>query len=115
MSESAAAKDIIQEAASRADDLLRAAADKASAHLLAHAEDRLEATAERAATKAIEGLFERLGVDTRDPFAMQKDFAHLRAWRESTEQVKRKGLLTLAGVIVTGAVGVAYAFFTHKF
>lgn len=109
------AKDVIEEAASRADNLLRAAADKASAHLLAHAEDRLEATAERAANKAIDSLFERIGVDTRDPFAMQKDFAHLRAWRESTEQIKRKGILTMAGVLVTGGLAILYGFFTHRF
>jgi hypothetical protein len=109
------AQDTLAAAASRADDLLRAAAEKASAHLLEHAEDRLEATAERAATKAIDNLFERLGVDTRDPFAMQKDFAHLRAWRESTEQIKRKGFLTMTGVLVTGGLAILYGYFTHKF
>lgn len=110
-----AARETLAAAASRVDDLLRAAADKANTHLMQHAEDRMEATAERAATKAIDSLFERLGVDTRDPFAMQKDFAHLRAWRESTEQVKRKGILAMTGVLVTGTLAILYAFFTHKF
>jgi hypothetical protein len=49
-----------------------------------------------------------LGVDAENPLEMQKDFAHVRAWRESTEEIKRKGLLTLVGILVTGLAGLVW-------
>src|SRR3990167_542769 len=96
------AKDALQLAASRAEDIVCVAAAKAEAILAAHAEDRTEAIAERAACKAIDGFFIRLGVDTRDPIAMQKDFATLRSFRESVELVKKRGLITAVTIVVTG-------------
>lgn len=53
-------------------------------------------------------MFTGLGVDTSDSEAvinMQADFAHLRAWRESTDAVKRYGLKTAVTIIVTGTLG----------
>lgn len=55
-----------------------------------------------------------LGLDVSDPEAvieMQKDFAHLRAWRGSVEEVKRKGFMAAAAVIATGIVGLLWASF----
>lgn len=109
------AKDILQSAASRAEDVVQVAAEKAAAILALHAEERTEEIASRAATKAIDGFFLRLGVDTTNPLEMQKDFAHLRAWRESTDLVKRKGLTAAVTVIVTGSLAMFYAVFSHKF
>jgi len=79
-----------------------------------HIEARIEDTAERAATKALDGFFLRMGVDTKDPISMQKDFAMLRAWRESSEMIKKRGLAVAVTVIVTGALGMIYAALTHK-
>lgn len=45
-----------------------------------------------------------LGVDADDPTEVQKDWAFLRNWRESTEAVKRQGLIA---VVVTALVGLA--------
>ncbi len=39
---------------------------------------------------------------------MQRDFSHVRAWRESTEAIKRKGFLAIVGVIVTGIAGALW-------
>ena len=108
------AKDALQLAASRAEDIVCVAAAKAEAILAAHAEDRTEAIAERAACKAIDGFFIRLGVDTRDPIAMQKDFATLRSFRESVELVKKRGLITAVTIVVTGVAAVLWAALTNK-
>lgn len=110
-----AAQDVLQLAAERAEEVVRLAAEKAERILLLHSEEKTEAIANRAATKAIDGFFMRLGVDTQDPIAMQKDFAHLRSWRESTDLVKRKGLTVAVTILVTGGLAMIYTAFGHKF
>lgn len=60
------------------------------------------------ATAAVHKTLLTIGVDVSNPesiLAVQADFQHLRAWRESTEAVKRKALLTAVGIIITGAIG----------
>lgn len=47
-----------------------------------------------------------IGVQHSEPLEMQKDFQHLRDWRESTEGVKRKGMMTLVAIFVTSAVAI---------
>ena len=47
-----------------------------------------------------------IGIRHDDPIEMQKDFQHLRDWRKSTEEVKRKGMLTMVGVFITSMVAV---------
>jgi hypothetical protein len=74
----------------------------------------VERVAERAAELAISGFFLKLGVDTSDPLAMQKDFAYLRSWRESIDLVKRRGIISAVTILVTGAMGVLYALVTHR-
>ncbi len=44
-----------------------------------------------------------LGVDAQNPIEMQKDFLHLREWRKTNADLKSKGLLTLVGLVLTGA------------
>jgi hypothetical protein len=78
-------------------------------------EQMIEDIASRAADKALERLFTTLGVDIDDPLEMQKDFAHLRAWRESLELVKRRSIISAVTVIVTGLAGFLYAILSHKF
>lgn len=50
-----------------------------------------------------------LGVDVEEPLEVQKDFQHLRAWRESADTVKRQGLVTAIGVLVMGGLGLIWA------
>ena len=57
-----------------------------------------------------------MGVDAQDPHSlieMQKDFAHIRIWRESTETIKNHGLIAAVTFIVTGAFGYL-VFLFHK-
>lgn len=70
--------------------------------------DDVNKVAEEAAERAIGKMFLALGVDVSDPKAVikfQDDLRFLDRWRESTEAVKRKALLTAVGVMVAGAIG----------
>ena len=70
--------------------------------------DDVNKTAEEAADRAIGKLFLTLGVDLSDPkavIAFQDDLRFLSRWRDSTQAVKRKALLTAVGVVVSGVVG----------
>ena len=58
---------------------------------------------------------QHLGVDTSDPIAMQRDFAHVRGWRESTEIIKRKGLMTVVSVLIAGALGMLWMWGQDEF
>lgn len=109
------ARAVLETAADTAEEVVQLAAERAAFILAQHAEEKTESIAERAATKAIDGFFLRLGVDTKDPIAMQKDFAHLRAWRESVDLVKRRGIVAATTVIVTGGLAMLYAGFSHRF
>lgn len=69
----------------------------------------MEVIAHKAAEKAIDGWFERMGIDTNDPRAMQKDLAYLRARRELEERISGRVvaiLVTSFVVSVLGAVGL---------
>lgn len=80
------------------------------------AKAEVEEAAERAAQKvalshedmssmvaeAVRQTLLQMGIDTSDPIAMQRDFQHLRQWRESGEDLKRKGTMALLGIFLSG-------------
>jgi hypothetical protein len=66
----------------------------------------VERIAEAAADRAVGLLFEKLGIRHSDPYEMQKDFAHLREWRITCEQVRGKSMLTIMSVTITGIVAL---------
>lgn len=78
----------------------------------------MEQIAEEAAEKAIHKFFISLGIDASDPkaiIALQDDFRHVRAWRESTEAAKQHALKTIIGVLLTGALGwIGLMFWRHQ-
>ena len=68
----------------------------------------IDAIASAAAEKAVKSTLLSLGINAYDAKSIEEaqlDFKHLRAWRESTEAVKRKALLTAVTFLVTGALG----------
>ena len=78
------------------------------------AED-IKQVAVEAARAAVSELFLTMGVDTSDSKSLldlQRDFAHVRAWREASETVKNAGLKAAVGVLVTGFLGAVYWFIT---
>lgn len=85
----------------------------------------IEKTAEAAATNAVMQTLTTLGFDTARPLEVQRDMAslheiriaynspafqqdmlHLRKWRLTMEQVRRKSILGAAGMIGLGIVAV---------
>lgn len=68
----------------------------------------MEDISKDAATKAVEEVLTRLGIDHADPIAVQKDLAHLREWREAMEAMKNKTLLTIVGVAVAGIIAILW-------
>ena len=83
--------------------------------------------AEDAAEKAVRDVLTQLGIDPHNPLSSQQDFAalrevralvgnpefqadlmHLRKWRLSVESVQSKGLLTVVGIIVSGATAALW-------
>jgi hypothetical protein len=70
--------------------------------------EEIDSIATTAAERAVKSTLLSLGINIETPAEIveaQLDFRHLRAWRESTEAVKRKALLTAVTVLVTGALG----------
>ena len=67
--------------------------------------DELTEIMEMAVRKAMAAL----GVDTEEPFGMQRDFAFLRATREASDAVKRTSILAIFGAVVVGIAGLVWA------
>lgn len=68
-------------------------------------------TAEEARTvirETVRETFLMLGVKIDDPIEVQKDFQHLRDWRQTTESIKSKGMLTMTGVLLSGLLAAAW-------
>ena len=49
-----------------------------------------------------------IGVDPSNPIEMQKDFQHLREWRESMKTIKNRSMLTIVGVVTTGIIAALW-------
>ncbi len=58
--------------------------------------------------EAVEKTLQRLGIDVSDPLAMQRDMALVRSWRESTEALRHKGLMTMLGILIMGTAGALW-------
>lgn len=54
---------------------------------------------------AVHETLATMGVDASDPFEVQADFAFLREVRETSEAVKRKGILLVFGTLVAALLG----------
>lgn len=64
--------------------------------------------------EAVQEAFTKLGIQHDDPLEMQRDFQHLRNWRQSVESVQRKGLMTVLGILLAGMAGALWLGFTTK-
>lgn len=73
--------------------------------------EEVKQIAAEAAEQAVAKMLLALGVDTTNPSAileMQKDFAHVRIWRQSVETVRTRGLIAATGIVVTGVLGAVW-------
>ena len=77
----------------------------------------IEDMAEKVAARVTHRIFMILGTDidkSEDLQALQKDFAHARAWRESIETIRTKGLATAVAFVVTGLLGYLLLLFNNR-
>lgn len=58
--------------------------------------------------EAVRETFLMLGVTVDDPIEVQKDFNHLREWRNTTESIKSKSMMTVVGIMVTGTLAALW-------
>ncbi len=78
-------------------------------------QDKIELTHEelrRIVQETVAETLLSLGADVKNPLTMQKDFQHLRDWREATETMQRKGLVAIVLLIVSGLAGLVWLGFT---
>ena len=61
-----------------------------------------ESQLKKITAEAVKDALIQLGVDAGNPIEMQRDFQHLREWREATDAVQKKGLLTIVGIVFAG-------------
>ncbi|MEE8608986.1 MAG: hypothetical protein V3S55_15385 [Nitrospiraceae bacterium] len=71
-------------------------------------QDELRQIVENTVDKAIEETLTRFGIDVDDPLAMQADFRAMREWREASAAIRKKGLMTLVGILVTGSCAMLW-------
>lgn len=74
-------------------------------------EAEVKRIASEAAKASVEEMFLRFGIEANsadDIKALQRDFAHLRGWREASETVKRQGIITAVGILTVGILGLIW-------
>ncbi len=57
---------------------------------------------------AVQETLVTLGMDASDPMALQQDMHFIREMRETSENIKSKGLLVMTGLLITALVGVVW-------
>lgn len=67
-----------------------------------------EAEIRKIVAETVKETLTRMGIPADDPIEVQKDMAHLRAWRESVATVKRQGLITAVGILTAGILGLLW-------
>ena len=73
--------------------------------------DEVKHIATEAAREAVQELLLAMGANAGSPDSMielQKDFAHIRAWRQSVDTMRTKGLTVATGIIVAGLIGLIW-------
>lgn len=65
-------------------------------------DEQLEELFERAIAKA----FRDIGFEQDDVFEVRRDLLFLREWRHTCEEVRHKGIFTLATLVITGVIGL---------
>lgn len=59
-------------------------------------------------SKAVKETLTSMGFQADNPIEAQRDMQFLRAWRSSTEAVKRQSIATTIAVITAGLLGLVW-------
>jgi hypothetical protein len=57
---------------------------------------------------AVGDTLTRLGLDVTEPTELQRDFQHLRDWRQTTETLKRRSLVAIVSTLIAGALAALW-------
>lgn len=68
----------------------------------AELEDIIEKCIDRGVRKSLKSL----GVDVDNPLEMQRDFQHLRDWRNAIRMIRNKGMVTAVGFVIAGTIAL---------
>ena len=52
--------------------------------------------------KTVDETLTSIGLDHKNPIELQRDFQALREWRQAMQDVRKKTIITLIGILVTG-------------
>ena len=58
--------------------------------------------------ESVQDMLRSMGVDVDNPLEMQRDFQHLRDWRQSTNAVRQKGFFAAVSILVAGALSAMW-------
>ena len=61
-----------------------------------------QAQLKRLVRETVDETLTRIGVDIDNPLEMQADFHHIREWRQTYVAVRKKGLVTIIGILAAG-------------
>jgi len=68
---------------------------------------RLEEEKVRQIARAVvQEMMTGFGLDHQSPVLIQQDFARLREWRESVDQIKKRAAWTLLTTVLVGLIGI---------
>lgn len=70
--------------------------------------EQLQTLVRETVQQTVNETFIRLGVQADNPIEMQKDFQHLRDWRQTTDSMKSKALLAAVGLVVSGGMAAVW-------
>lgn len=79
-------------------------------------QNQVKDIAEQVSKEVVKQLMLTLGLNTNDPdeiLKVQRDFAHLRSWRESVETIKHKSLAAAVWFIVTSSLGLLVVYISR--
>lgn len=79
-----------------------------SPELIAVIRQAAEEAAEDASRKVIHETLTALGISKDAPLEVQKDMSFLRDWRMASDEVRKKSIMTIVGILVTGLCGVIW-------
>ena len=99
-------EEIATRAASRAAKASVEEAAERAAHKAAKEASLTREQTQQLIAESVRQTLIQLGVESESPLEMQKDFQHLRNWRLSGEEIKRKSIIALIGLFLTGLAGL---------
>lgn len=71
--------------------------------------DEMRGIAKEAAHEAVEELLEKFGIDVEHPLEMQEDFAFMRSYRQLSQRVGSRVIMTVVTLMTVGIGGLVWA------